>query len=62
MYVDKTKLIYKMVNENKAYFLSHPRRLRKSLVQSTLESLFSGDRSLFKGIAISDTDYDFNQY
>ena len=62
VYLDKTALIYQMVNSGKAYFLSRPRRFGKSLLVSTLESLFSGHKSLFEGLAITDSDYDFAQY
>ena len=39
-YIDKTALIYKMVKTGSYYFLSRPRRFGKSLLVSTLESLF----------------------
>ena len=32
IYVDKTALIYQLVNTNKIYFLSRPRRFGKSLL------------------------------
>ena len=35
IYVDKTALIYQLVNTNKIYFLSRPRRFGKSLLVST---------------------------
>ncbi|MDX8413574.1 MAG: AAA family ATPase, partial [Mariprofundales bacterium] len=43
-YVDKTALIHKLVEEGKYYFLSRPRRFGKSLLISTLKSLFRGER------------------
>ena len=52
VYVDKTTYIHRMVGENKYYFLSRPRRFGKSLLVSTLEHYFRGDRELFKGLAI----------
>ncbi|MDQ6993463.1 MAG: ATP-binding protein [Mariprofundus sp.] len=51
-YVDKTKLIYQMVVGGKYYFLARPRRFGKSLLVSTLKSLFKGEQELFKGLAI----------
>ena len=36
IYVDKTALIYQLVNTNKIYFLSRPRRFGKSLLISML--------------------------
>ena len=51
-YVDKTALMYKMVSEGKYYFLSRPRRFGKSLLLSTMEAFFQGERELFKGLAV----------
>lgn len=55
LYVDKTSLIRKMVEEGCYYFLSRPRRFGKSLLLSTIQAYFEGKRELFKGLAI-DTD------
>lgn len=52
MYVDKTALVYKMANEGSYYFLSRPRRFGKSLLISTLEAYFKGQKELFEGLAI----------
>ena len=52
IYIDKTDLIYKLVNEGKVYFLSRPRRFGKSLLIDTLAEYFSGNRKLFTGLAI----------
>ena len=62
VYVDKTTLIYELITTGSTYFFSRPRRFGKSLLVSTLESLFRGERDLFKGLAIADTDYDFAEY
>ncbi len=62
LYVDKTALIHQLIDSGKVYFLSRPRRFGKSLLISTLESLFLGQKSLFNGLAITDTDYDFTEY
>ncbi|MCQ2194836.1 MAG: AAA family ATPase, partial [Paludibacteraceae bacterium] len=42
VYVDKTDLVFKLVDEGKYYFLSRPRRFGKSLLTTTLESYFLG--------------------
>lgn len=55
LYIDKTALIRKMVQEGNYYFLSRPRRFGKSLLLSTIQAYFEGKRELFKGLAI-DTD------
>jgi hypothetical protein len=54
LYVDKTKEIYNLVNNEKTVFLSRPRRFGKSLLVNTLESLFLGDKKLFKDLYIYD--------
>ena len=62
VYVDKTALVYELITSGTAYFLSRPRRFGKSLLISTLESLFRGEKALFDGLAIADTDYEFVEY
>jgi Predicted AAA-ATPase/PD-(D/E)XK nuclease superfamily len=58
-YVDKTELIYRLLHENRFYFLSRPRRFGKSLLVSTLATLFRGERDLFEGTWIAGSDYDW---
>jgi len=51
--VDKTEYIYKLVKGDSGYyFLSRPRRFGKSLLISTLEYLFKGERKLFKELYV----------
>ncbi len=53
LYVDKTDLMYSLVNRSSPYvFLSRPRRFGKSLLISTLKAYFEGKRELFKGLGI----------
>lgn len=54
IYVDKTKDIYNLLTEGKFFFLSRPRRFGKSLLISTLNEIFSGNKELFKGLWIYD--------
>ena len=54
LYVDKTDIIHRLVAAGKVYFLSRPRRFGKSLLISTLEELFKGNKPLFEGLAIYD--------
>ena len=61
-YVDKTALMWKMVSEGKYYFLSRPRRFGKSLMVSTLEAFFSGERELFKGLHVDGTEWNWQRY
>ena len=62
VYVDKTDLVYKLVDEGKYYFLSRPRRFGKSLLTTTLESYFLGRRDLFKGLAIDSLETEWIEY
>ena len=52
LYVDKTMYIHQLVSLGKYYFLSRPRRFGKSLLISTMENYFRGNRELFRGLAI----------
>ena len=62
VYVDKTALVYKMVSEGKYYFLSRPRRFGKSLLLSTIDAYLSGEKELFKGLAIEQLEQDWVKY
>ena len=54
LYVDKTKQVYQLAKEGGYFFLARPRRFGKSLLISTLNSLYSGEKALFKGLWIED--------
>jgi hypothetical protein len=55
IYVDKTEYIYRLVKEGSGYyFFSRPRRFGKSLLLSTVEYLFKGERELYKGLYIEE--------
>ena len=62
IYVDKTALIYQLVNTNKIYFLSRPRRFGKSLLVSTLEAYFLGKKELFNGLDMEQLEKDWTVY
>ena len=51
VYLDKTSLVYDLVQNGNIYFLSRPRRFGKSLLVSTLKCYFEGKKELFKGLA-----------
>ena len=61
-YVDKTDLIYKMVQDYNFVFLSRPRRFGKSLLVSTLASYFRGEKDLFEGLAIDKLETEWKKY
>ena len=54
IYVDKTMYVHQVVTDGKYYFLSRPRRFGKSLLISTLMSLYKGEKELFEGLWIED--------
>jgi len=62
LYVDKTELIHQMISQGAMYFLSRPRRFGKSLLVSTLRAIFRGERHLFKGLWIDQSDYTWEQH
>ncbi|NJN33462.1 MAG: AAA family ATPase [Saprospiraceae bacterium] len=48
-------MIYNLcLPEDKAYFLSRPRRFGKSLTVDTIHEIFKGNKDLFKGLWIED--------
>ena len=54
IYVDKTKIIHKLIENGGYYFLSRPRRFGKSLLVNTLEAIFQGNKKLFTDTWIYD--------
>ncbi|GAP71345.1 ATPase AAA [Candidatus Symbiothrix dinenymphae] len=54
LYVDKTEVIHRLITSGTTFFLSRPRRFGKSLLVSTMEAIFKGKKSLFKGLWIED--------
>ena len=62
VYVDKTALIYDLVNSGSYYFLSRPRRFGKSLLLSTIDAYLSGEKELFKGLAIEQLEQEWTEY
>ena len=62
VYVDKTDLVWQMAHYAKFIFMSRPRRFGKSLLTSTLESYFRGERGLFEGLKIMSLEQEWTQY
>lgn len=62
LYVDKTPFIDILVKGSKYYFLSRPRRFGKSLFVSTLENFFSGNKELFRGLSVYNSDWNWEKY
>ncbi|MEM8727400.1 MAG: AAA family ATPase [Chlamydiota bacterium] len=61
-YVDKTEYVLSLIRSGKHYFISRPRRFGKSLFVNTLEEVFRGNKELFQGLAIYDSDYDWQRH
>ncbi|MDE6787000.1 MAG: ATP-binding protein, partial [Muribaculaceae bacterium] len=59
---DKTNLMYDLTDNYRYVFLSRPRRFGKSLLMSTLEAYFKGEKELFKGLAIEKLEKDWICY
>lgn len=58
LYVDKTPTIYELIRYSKGvYFLARPRRFGKSLLISTLDEIFQGNKELFQGLWLYDSAY-----
>ena len=61
VYVDKTDLVYQLAQKRICFFC-RPRRFGKSLLISTLESYFKGEKELFKGLKIEELEKEWKQY
>ena len=62
LYVDKTRLIYRLVKSGRYSFLSRPRRFGKSLLISTIEAYFQGKREVFHGLAMEELEKEWLQH
>ena len=62
IYIDKTDLVWKMTKESPFVFLSRPRRFGKSLLTTTLDSYFKGQKELFEGLKIMDLETAWESY
>jgi hypothetical protein len=62
LYVDKTELIYDIVDRGSYVFLCRPRRFGKSLLVSTLHYYLAGRKDLFTGLAIEELEKDWIQH
>jgi len=64
VYVDKTEIIYTLIATRLQYcLLTRPRRFGKSLLISTMNEIFSGNKELFRDCWIGQQNkYDWQQY
>ena len=61
LYIDKTDLVWEAARM-KYVFLSRPRRFGKSLLTTTFDSYFKGQKELFEGLKIMDLEKEWNSY
>ena len=62
VYIDKTDLVWDLAHYGAFIFMSRPRRFGKSLLTSTLESYFKGEKGLFEELKIMDKETEWEQY
>ncbi len=64
VYVDKTDIIYDLVNVKKYeyVFLARPRRFGKSLLCNTFKAYFQGQKQLFEGLKIMELEKEWKTY
>ena len=62
VYVDKTDMVYDLVDRYKYVFLSRPRRFGKSLLCNTFKAYFQGQKELFEGLKIMELEKEWKTY
>ena len=62
VYADKTDIVWQLCHYAKFIFLSRPRRFGKSLLTTTLDSYFRGEKYLFEGLKMMDFEQDWKSY
>lgn len=61
-YVDKTEMIYDIINNYKYVFLARPRRFGKSLLCNTFKAFFQGQKDLFEGLKIAEYEKEWEKH
>ena len=64
VYVDKTSMVYDLVNvkQYQYVFLARPRRFGKSLLCNTFKAYFQGQKNLFEGLKIMELEKEWKTY
>ena len=62
VYVDKTDMMYSLVDKYQYVFLARPRRFGKSLLCNTFKAYFQGQKELFEGLKIMDLEQEWKIY
>ena len=58
----RLRFVWRIANTGKPYFLSRPRRFGKSLLLSTFETYFKGQKELFEGLAIEKMETEWKKF
>lgn len=62
LYIDKTDIIYDLVNKYEYVFLARPRRFGKSLLCNTLKAYFQGQKELFEDLKIMQLEKEWKKH
>ena len=62
VYVDKTDMLFDLVNKYQFVFLARPRRFGKSLLCNTFKAYFQGQKELFEGLKVMDLEKEWKIY
>ena len=62
IYIDKTDLMWRMTKKSPFVFLSRPRRFGKTLLTTTLDAYFKGQKELFEGLKIMQLEKEWESY
>ncbi len=62
LYIDKTSMVYDIASKYRYVFLSRPRRFGKSLLTSTFEAYFKGEKDLFMGLSLWELEKNWKSY
>ena len=62
VYVDKTDIMFDLVDKYKYVFLARPRRFGKSLLCNTFKAYFQGKKELFEGLKVMDLEKEWKTY
>ena len=63
LYVDKSDIVWHLVNAGKRYnYLSRPRRFGKSVLVDTLQMYLEGRKELFEGLKIMQLEKEWKSY
>ena len=62
VYVDKTGMMFELVDRYQYVFLARPRRFGKSMLCNTFKAYFQGQKNLFEGLKIMELEKEWKTY